>query len=73
MKGNRKEEVRWSPIDLSTQYAFAESGRWEQAESFLKHFGKQGIKPNLQTFDVLIKVACKRKHFEHAKRLLDSI
>ncbi|XP_022748183.1 pentatricopeptide repeat-containing protein At3g09060-like [Durio zibethinus] len=53
--------------------AFAESNRWEQAESLFKHFETVGKKSQICKLNILIKVACKRKHFDHTKRLLDWI
>ncbi|KAB2621996.1 pentatricopeptide repeat-containing protein [Pyrus ussuriensis x Pyrus communis] len=54
--------------------AFIESNQWDRAEKFFAYFAyfeTVDLEPNLQTYNVLIKISCKKKQFEKAKRLLN--
>ncbi|KAG5540372.1 hypothetical protein RHGRI_020563 [Rhododendron griersonianum] len=51
--------------------AFVVGNQWDRAELFFKHQEKMGVSPNLETYNVLVKISCKKLRFSEARELLE--
>ncbi|KAL3654946.1 hypothetical protein CASFOL_000732 [Castilleja foliolosa] len=53
--------------------AFVVSNQLSKADLLFRHFRTMGVSPNLEAFNILIKLACKKRNLDSARELVDNM
>ena len=54
-------------LQTITVDAFVVSKQWNLAKLFFRYFETMGVSPNLETYNVLLKISCKKKQFDNGR------